>query len=64
MKDYYRNTPKGRAEIPNCSCIYTLLDKNGKEVYNGETNNLNVRIKEHHYDKTKSFKFIIIKKRK
>ncbi len=58
----FRNSPKGRSELPNCSGSYTLLDKHGKKIYEGTTNNLKRRIKEHHYDKSKEFSYIRIKR--
>lgn len=56
----YKNSPKGRSEIPNCSGSYVLLDNYGKKIYEGITDNLNIRIKEHHYDKSKDFSYIKI----
>lgn len=65
-KDYkdYKNSPKGRLEIPERSGSYSLLDKCGKEIYMGMADNLKRRIKEHHYDKSKSFSYIRINKKK
>lgn len=56
----FKNSPKGRSEIPNRSGSYILLDKRGKKIYEGITNNLKRRIKEHHYDKSKDFSYIKI----
>ncbi len=57
----FKNSPKGRSEIPARSGEYILLSKFGNEVYKGRTNNLRRRIKEEHYDKTKIFSFIKIR---
>jgi len=57
----FKNSPKGRSEIPRRGGEYTLLDKRGNEIYRGRTNNLRRRIKEEHYDKTKSFSYIKIR---
>jgi len=59
----FNNTPKGRSEIPDKSGAYELLDKRGKIIPNGygETNNLRRRVKEAHYDKTKTFSYIKIR---
>lgn len=57
----FRNSPKGRSKIPEKKGRYSLLDENGKVIYSGETNDLKERIKEHHYDKTKHFKFIKVR---
>ena len=58
----FRNTPKGRSEIPEKPGKYILLAKFGNEVYYGRTNNLRRRIKEEHYDKSKVFSYIKIRK--
>ncbi len=58
----FRNSPKGRSEIPEKAGSYILLDKEGKGIYEGMTDNLKRRIKEHHYDKLKHFSYIRIKK--
>ena len=60
MGKTYANTPKSRREIPPKPGSYTLKNKSGKPLYYGETNNLNRRIKEHHYDKTKQFSRVSI----
>ena len=58
----FKNSPKGRSEIPEKAGSYVLLDKRGKEIYEGMTDNLKRRIKEHYYDKTKNFSYIRIKR--
>ncbi len=58
----FKNSPKGRSEIPEKAGSYILLDKEGKGIYEGMTDNLKRRIKEHHYDKSKEFSYIRIKK--
>jgi len=57
----FKNSPKGRSEIPEKAGEYILLGKFGNEVYKGRTDNLRRRIKEEHYDKTKIFSYIKIK---
>lgn len=57
----FKNSYKGRSEIPNCSGSYVLLDIHGKKIYEGITKNLNIRIKEHYYDKSKDFRFIKVR---
>jgi len=56
----YKNTPKGRSKLPSKPGAYNLKNRNGKTVYTGETKNLNSRIKDHHYDKSKHFSYITI----
>jgi len=56
----YSNTPKGRRIIPSKPGSYTLKNRSGKSLYYGETNDLNRRIKEHHYDNTKHFSRVSI----
>ncbi len=51
----YSNTKKGRTSIPSTPGAYTLKDQKGNPKYQGMTKNLNRRIKEHHYDKSKHF---------
>ena len=64
----FKNSPKGRFEIPEKSGEYMLLDGHGNNVYWGcyggwnRAVNLKERIKEHHYDKSKQFKFIKIRR--
>lgn len=60
----FKNSPKGRSEIPEKAGSYILLDKNGKGIYDGVTDNLKRRIKEHYYDKSKHFSYIRIKRGK
>jgi len=61
----YKNSPKGRLELPEIECEYELLNVRGEIVLEGHSNNIRATIKEHHYDKTKEFSFIrIIKKAK
>lgn len=60
MGKTYNNTQKGRKNIPTTPGAYTLKDRKRKEMYQGMTKNLNRRIKEHHYDKTKHFAFVSI----
>lgn len=56
----YKNTPKGRSEIPKKSGAYNLRNKKGVVIHTGITTNLKRRIKEHHYDKSKKFTYITI----
>ena len=56
----YKNSPKGRSEIPAKPGTYNLRNRNGKVIYTGMTNDLKRRIKEHHYDKSKHFTYITI----
>lgn len=60
MGKTYSNTLKSRREIPSKPGSYTLKNRSGKALYVGETNNLNRRIKEHHYDTTKHFSKVSI----
>ena len=60
MRKKYSNTPKGRREIPSKPGSYALKTRSGKSLYYGETKDLNRRIKEHHYDKTKHFSNVAI----
>lgn len=55
MTNSYPNTKKGRVGIPKTAGAYNLKNRQGKTVYTGMTKNLNQRIKQHHYDKTKHF---------
>lgn len=58
MGKTYKNTPKGRSELPSKPGTYNLKNRNGETIYKGSTKNVNRRIKEHHYDKSKSFSYI------
>lgn len=58
MGKTYKNTPKGRSELPSKPGTYNLKNRNGETIYTGMTKNLNRRIKEHHYDKSKHFSYI------
>ena len=60
MGKTYSNTPKSRREIPSKPGSYTLKTRGDKALYYGETNDLNRRIKEHHYDTTKHFSKVSI----
>ena len=51
----YPNTKKGRSELPKIAGAYNLKNRQGTTVYTGMTKNLNQRIKQHHYDKSKHF---------
>jgi hypothetical protein len=57
----FKNTPKGRSEIPEKEGEYVLLDGFGNEVYRNRTNNFKRRIKEHHYDMSLHFSYIKIR---
>ena len=59
-KKIFKNTPKGRLEIPEKAGKFRLLDGHGNNILDGWrcTKNLRNRIKECHYDKTKQFKYI------
>ena len=61
MGKTYKNTPKGRSELPSKPGAYNLKNRNGETIYTGMTKNLKKRIKEHHYDKSKHFSYITIK---
>lgn len=52
------NTPKGRNSLKEIPGAYTLKGKNGEDRYHGHTNNLQRRIKEHHWDKKKRFSLV------
>ena len=56
----YKNTPKGRSELPTKRGEYDLKNRKGEVIYKGKTKNINRRIKEHHYDKSKDFSYITI----
>lgn len=56
----YKNTPKGRSEIPEKPGKYSLKNKKGVVIHTGMTINLKRRVKEHHYDKLKHFTYITI----
>ena len=58
MAKTYKNTPKGRSELPSKPGTYNLKNRNGETIYTGMTKNLNRRIKEHYYDKSKHFSYI------
>lgn len=60
MGKTYKNTPKGRSELPSKSGAYNLKNRNGETIYTGTTKNLYKRIKGHHYDKSKNFSYITI----
>lgn len=60
MKKTYTNTKKSRNQIPKSPGVYNLKNRQGKTVYTGMTKNLNRRIKEHHYDKSKHFDRVAI----
>ncbi len=64
MGKTYNNTKKGRNSIPAAPGAYTLKNRKNKATYQGMTKNLNRRIKEHHYDKTKPFATVSITKTK
>ncbi|HUS48651.1 MAG TPA: hypothetical protein VMZ91_00660 [Candidatus Paceibacterota bacterium] len=60
----FKNSPKGRSEIPEKQGDYILLDAHGNDISNigwNHANNLRTRIKEHYYDKSKDFKFIKVR---
>jgi len=54
----YKNSPKGRSELPSKPGTYNLKNRNGETIYTGMTKNIKRRIKEHHYDKSKHFSYI------
>ena len=60
----YKNSPKGRSELPSQPGAYILKNRKGKTIYQGETDNIKRRINEHHYDKSKQFSFITVTKKK
>ncbi len=60
LKKTYSNTKKSRSQIPRSPGAYNLKNRQGQTVYTGMTKNLNRRIKEHHYDKTKQFTRVAI----
>ena len=60
MGKTYKNTPKGRSEIPTQPGAYNLRKRNGEVIYTGMTSNLKRRITEHHYDRLKNFSYITI----
>lgn len=60
MDKTYKNTAKGRSEIPKKPGTYNLKNKKGVVIHTGITTNLKRRIKEHHYDKSKNFTYITI----
>lgn len=60
MKKTYSNTNKSRNQIPKKPGAYNLKNRQGKTTYTGMTKNLNRRIKEHHYDKSKHFTSVTI----
>ena len=60
----FKNSPKGRSEIPGRVGEYMLLDIHGKNIHGDtygwkRTENLKVRIKDEHY--TYVFKYIKIR---
>jgi len=59
----FRNSPKGRSELPEKEGDYVLLDASGNDIQEWIwTDNLKERIKEEHY--CKKFSFIKINKKK
>jgi len=59
----FRNSPKGRSELPEKEGDYVLLDASGNDIQEWIwTDNLKERIKEEHY--CKNFSFIKINKKK
>ena len=60
LKKTYPNTKKSRNQIPKKAGAYNLKNQQGKTTYTGMTKNLNRRIKEHHYDKSKQFASVSI----
>lgn len=60
LKKTYPNTKKSRNQIPKSPGVYNLKNRQRKTVYTGMTKNLNQRIKEHHYDKSKHFTHVAI----
>ncbi len=60
LKKTYTNTKKSRNEIPKSPGVYNLKNRQGQTVYTGMTKNLNRRINEHHYDKSKHFARVAI----
>ncbi|KKM67670.1 hypothetical protein LCGC14_1468700, partial [marine sediment metagenome] len=59
----FKNSPKGRSEIPRRAGEYMLLGKFGDVVNNDwqRTNNLSRRIKEEHYARHGEFSYIKIR---
>ncbi|MFW9970472.1 MAG: GIY-YIG nuclease family protein [Candidatus Odinarchaeota archaeon] len=64
MGKSYKNTPKGRSELPSRPGDYILKNRKGKTIYQGETDNIKRRINEHHYDKSKHFSYITVTPKK
>ena len=60
MVKKYPNTKKSRNQLPEEPGGYNLKNRQGKTIYTGMTNNLNRRVKEHHYDKSKQFSSVTI----
>jgi len=60
LTNSYPNTKKGRSEIPKKPGAYNLKNRQGTTVYTGMTKNLNQRIKQHHYNKSKHFMSVIV----
>ncbi len=60
LKKAYSNTKKSRNQIPKSPGVYNLKNRQRKTVYTGMTKNLNRRIKEHNYDKSKHFTYVVI----
>lgn len=60
LKKTYPNTKKNRSQIPKSPGAYNLKNRQGQTVYTGMTKNLNRRIKEHHYNKSKHFSRVAI----
>jgi len=59
-KKTYPNTKKGRSQVPSRPGAYNLRNRSEKVIYTGETKDLNRRIKEHHYDRSKQFSKVSI----
>jgi len=60
LRKTYKNTSKGRSVIPAKPGTYNLRDRNGEVIYEGLTNNLKRRIKEHHYDRSTHFSYVTV----
>ncbi len=60
LRKTYKNTPKGRSELPSKQGEYHLKNRKGEVIYTGKTKNISRKIKEHHYDKSKDFAYITI----
>jgi excinuclease UvrABC nuclease subunit len=60
LKKTYKNTKKSRNQLPKSPGAYNLKNRQGKTFYTGMTKDLNRRVKEHHYDKSKHFDRVTI----